>query len=62
MTKSKRPVLFLGTLPKKSDVVLEALEAAYKLLDSVVFVENEGDTLKPLELLTKAIAKVKRGK
>lgn len=53
------PVLFLGVFPKRNKV-LDALQAAEKLLDSVAFVQKEGDTRKPLKLLRAAIKEVKR--
>jgi hypothetical protein len=45
-----KPVLFLGVLPKKSHV-LKALIAAEKLLDSVAYVNKEGDTAEVLQLI-----------
>lgn len=58
MPKSKAPLMLLGVLPKrKRDVVLEALKAAEKLLDSVAYVNKEGDTVKPLRLIRSAIKK-----
>ena len=62
MSESKRPVLFLGILPKKSNVVLDALKAAEALLDGVAFVKSEGDTVKPLRLIRKAIKQVNTSK
>lgn len=59
---SKKPVLFLGVLPKQKDVVLDALEASHALLDSVTFVLAPGDTKKPLRMLKAAIKKVSAGK
>lgn len=59
MPKSKAPVMYLGVLPKrqKPDVVLEALLAAEKLIDSVAYINKEGDTEKPLRLIRTAIKK-----
>lgn len=62
MSESKKPVLFLGFLPKKSNAVLDALLAAETLLDSVAFVKTEGDTVKPLRLIRKAIKQVNSSK
>lgn len=62
MTKGVKPVLFLGVLPKKSNVVLDALQAAETLLDSVPFVSKDGDTVKPLRLIRRAIKQVNAGK
>lgn len=45
-----KPVLFLGILPKKSNV-LKALLAAEALLDSVAYVNAEGDTEEVLRLI-----------
>ncbi|MES2729957.1 MAG: hypothetical protein V4621_07685 [Pseudomonadota bacterium] len=59
---SKKPVLFLGVLPKEKDIVLEALEASRVLLDSVAFVSAPGDTKEPLRMLNAAIKKVSAGK
>jgi cysteine sulfinate desulfinase/cysteine desulfurase-like protein len=61
MSKSERPVLYLGLLPKRN-VVLEALLESEKLLDSVAYVNNEGDTVKPLRLIRRAIKQVNSGK
>jgi len=61
MSKQEDPALFFGVLPKK-DVVLEALLESEKLLDSVAFVNQEGDTVKPLRLIRRAIIKVNTGK
>lgn len=56
MRKPKAPVLYLGILPKpKRDLVLEALLIAEKLIDSVAYINKEGDTEKPLQLIRKAI-------
>lgn len=61
MSKQEEPVLFIGVLPKRN-VVLEALRESEKLLDSVAFVCEEGDTKKPLRLLRLAIKQVNSGK
>ncbi len=60
MSKSEKPVLFLGVLPK--NIVLDALQAADKLLDSVAFVVVDGDTIEPLRMIRKAIKQVTTGK
>lgn len=60
--KNQKPVLFLGVLPKKTDVVLDALQEAEKLLDSVACVAVDGDTVKPLKLIRRAIKKVSSSK
>jgi hypothetical protein len=57
MSKSKAPVLFLGIIPKrrKPDVVLQALLVAEKLIDSVAYINKEGDTVGPLRQIRAAI-------
>lgn len=65
MTRTKAPVLYLGVLPKptkKKSVVLTALLAAEALIDSVAYVNKEGDTVKPLKLIRAAIKEVSPGK
>lgn len=46
-----------ANLISASPELLAACKAALKLLDSVAFVANEGDTKKPMRLLCTAIAK-----
>ncbi len=61
MFKPVKPVLFLGLLPK-NNIVLDALQEAERLLDSVAFVAVKGDTVKPLQMIRKAIKQVTTGK
>lgn len=57
MTKPEKPVLFLGILKKRS-VILDALQEAEKLLNSVAYVTKDGDTKEPLRLLRLAIKEI----
>lgn len=61
MSKQEKPTVFFGVLPK-NNVILEALLESEKLLGSVTYVKQQGDTDKPLRLIRMAIIKVNAGK